>query len=253
MSSTGYPGSPKLLRGALVQFSAPMIVPIPNIIIFQYNPESLSRTLEPYQLPDSKAAGPDKAVTDAPSTSQPKPPVEKFTLALQLDASDALEVPDLHPAAVVTGVADRLAALEMLLYAQDSSGLGFSISLPISLSLGGGGAGAQVGASVASQAEQVPKGKAPTILFIWGPGRIVPVRINTFSVDEQLNNPMLYPLRAKVSLGMQVLTDADFGTDPDTIEKLAIACYKFTMTQKRVLALANVANDVESILGLLPF
>jgi hypothetical protein len=81
----------------------------------------------------------------------------------------------------------------------------------------------------------------------------VPVRINTFSVDEQLNNPMLYPLRAKVSLGMQVLTDADFGTDPDTIEKLAIACYKFTMTQKRVLALANVANDVESILGLLPF
>jgi hypothetical protein len=252
VSSSGLPSVPKLLRGALVQFSAPMIVPIPNIIIFQYNPESLSRTLEPYQLPDNKAAGPDKAVTDAPGTTQPKPPVEKFTLALQLDASDALEVPDLHPVAVVSGVADRLAALEMLLYAQDSQGLGFSISLPIGLSLGGV-TGAQVGASVASQAEQVPKGKAPTILFVWGPGRIVPVKITTFAVDEQLSNPMLYPLRAKVSLGMQVLTDADFGTNPDTIEKLAIACYKFTMTQKRVLALANVANDVESILGLLPF
>ena len=252
MSSTGYPRSPKLLRGAIVQFSAPMIVPIPNVIIFQYNPESLSRTLEPYQLPDSKATGPDKAVTDAPSTSQPKPPVEKFTLALQLDASDALETPDTHPVAVVSGVADRLAALEMLLYADDSSGLGFSISLPIGASLGGG-AGAAVGGSVSAQAEKVPKGKAPTILFIWGPGRIVPVRINTFTVDEQLNNPMLYPLRAKVSLGMQVLTDADFGSSPDTIEKLAIACYKFTMTQKRVLALANTANDVESILGLLPF
>jgi hypothetical protein len=250
--SGGLPSTPKLLRGALVQFSAPMIVPIPNIIIFQYNPETLSRTLEPYQLPDSKAAGPDKAVTDAPATTQPKPPVEKFTLSLQLDASDALEVPELHPVAVVSGVADRLAALEMLLYAQDSSGLGFSIYLPLGLTLGGG-TGAQVGASVASQAEKVPKGKAPTILFVWGPGRIVPVRINTFSVDEQLSNPLLYPLRAKVSLGMQVLTDADFGTDPDTIEKVAIACYKFTMTQKRVLALANVANDVESILGLLPF
>ena len=92
----------------------------------------------------------------------------------------------------------------------------------------------------------MPKSKAPTILFIWGPGRIVPVRINTFAVEEQLNNPMLYPLRAKVSLGMQVLTDADFGSDPDTIEKLAIAAYKFTMTQKRVLALANTANGVES-------
>jgi hypothetical protein len=234
-----------------VQFSAPMIVPIPNVIIFQYNPESLSRTLEPYQLPDSKAAGPDKAVSDAPGTTQPKPPVEKFTLALQLDASDALEVPEYHPAAVLTGVADRLAALEMLLYAEDSSGLGFSLSLSVGASLGGG-AGASVGASVAAQAEQVPKSKAPTILFIWGPGRIVPVRINTFAVEEQLNNPMLYPLRAKVSLGMQVLTDADFGSDPDTIEKLAIAAYKFTMTQKRVLALANVANGVESILGLLP-
>lgn len=252
MTSSGFPGSPKLLQGALVQFSAPMIIPIPNIIIFQYNPESLSRTLEPYQLPDSKATGPDKAVTDAPSTTQPKPPVEKFTLALQLDASDALEVPELHPVAVISGVADRLAALEMLLYAADSKGLGFSLSISIGASLGGG-AGAQVGGSVAGQAEPVPKGKAPTILFVWGPGRIVPVRINSFSVDEQLNNPMLYPLRAKVSLGMQVLTDADFGDAPDTIEKLAIACYKFTMTQKRVLALANVANSVESILGLLPF
>jgi hypothetical protein len=249
-SSGGLPSTPLLLRGALIQFSAPMIVPIPNVIIFQYNPESLSRTLEPYQLPDSKAAGPDKAVTDAPSTTQPKPPVEKFTLALQLDASDALEVPEYHPAAVLTGVADRLAALEMLLYAEDSTGLGFSLSVSVGASLGS--AGAAAGASVAGQAEQVPKSKAPTILFVWGPGRIVPVRINTFAVEEQLNNPMLYPLRAKVSLGMQVLTDADFGSDPDTIEKLAIAAYKFTMTQKRALALANVANGVESILGLLP-
>ncbi|WP_428667469.1 hypothetical protein [Reyranella sp.] len=251
MSSSGLPSSPRLLRGALVQFSAPMIVPIPNVIVFQYNPESLSHTLEPYQLPDSKAAGPGKAVSDAPGTTQPKPPVENFTLALQLDASDALEVPKFHPAAVLTGVADRLAALEMLLYAEDSSGRGFSLSPSVGASLGGG-AGASVGASVAAQAEPVPKSKSPTILFVWGPGRIVPVRINTFAVEEQLNNPMLYPLRAKVSLGMQVLTEADFGRDPDTIEKLAIAAHKFTMTQKRVLALANNANGVESILGLLP-
>lgn len=245
--SSGLPSTPKLLRGALVQFSAPMIVPIPNIIIFQYNPESLTRTIEPYQLPDSKAAGADKAVTTAPGTTQPKEPLEKLTLALQLDASDALEVPDLHPVAVVSGVADRLAALEMLLYAQDFSGMGVSLSLPLGNSLGSAGP-----PGAAAQAQPVPKGKSPTILFIWGPGRIVPVRINSFNVDEQTCNPMLYPLRAKVSLGMQILSDADFGTNPDTIEKLAGACYKFTMTQKRVLALANVANDVESILGLLP-
>jgi hypothetical protein len=252
VSSSGLPSSPKLLRGALVQFSAPMLVPIPNIIIFQYNPESLSRTIEPYQLPESKAAGADKAVPDAAGTTQPKPPTEKFTLALQLDASDALEVPDLHPVAVVSGVADRLAALEMLLYADDPLSLGtLSLAIPATLS---GAMSAATGGSVAAQAEKVPKGKTPTVLFIWGPGRIVPVRLTTFTVDEQLNNPLLYPLRAKVSLGLQVLTRADFSKDdPDTAEKLAIACYKFTMAQKRVLALANVANDVESIRGLLPF
>src|ERR1043165_1601826 len=109
--ATGYSRSPKLIKGALIQFSAPMIIPIPNVIMFQYNPESMSRTLEPYQLPDSKAAGADKAVPDAAGTTPPKPPAEKFTLALQLGASDALEVPEAHPAAVLTGVADRLAAL----------------------------------------------------------------------------------------------------------------------------------------------
>ena len=248
--STGYSRSPKLLKGAIIQFSAPMIVPIPNVIIFQYNPESLSRTLEPYQLPDSKAAGPDKAVPDAAGTSQPKPPVEKFTLALQLDASDALEEPGIRirrrssPASPTASRRSRCCFMPA-----DSKGLGLSLSISIGGSLGGGSAGVASQAAPVPQAEQVP----PTVLFIWGPGRIVPVRINTFAVEEQLNNPMLYPLRAKVSLGMQVLTDADFGSDPDTIEKLAIACYKFTMTQNRVLALANVANGVESILGMLPF
>jgi hypothetical protein len=161
-------------------------------------------------------------------------------------------VPESHPVALLSGVADRLAALEMLLYAADSAGLGFSLSISVGASLGGD-AGGLTGGSVAGKSEPVPKGKAPTVLFVWGPGRIVPVRITSFGVEEQLNNPMLYPLRAKVSLGLQVLTDCDFGESPDTIEKLAIACYKFTMTQKRVLALANVANSVESILGMLPF
>jgi hypothetical protein len=229
-----------------------MIVPIPNVIIFQYNPESMSRTLEPYQLPDSKAAGADKAVSDTAGTTQPKPPVEKFTLSLLLDASDALEVPEAHPAAVVTGVADRLAALEMLLYAVDSKGLGLSLSISVGASLGGG-SGATAAGSVAGKSEPVPKGKVPIVLFVWGPGRIVPVRITSFSVEEQLNNPMLYPLRAKVALGLTVLTSADLVEPRDTIEDIAAACYDFTMTQKRVLALANVANSVESILGMLPF
>jgi hypothetical protein len=60
-------------------------------------------------------------------------------------------------------------------------------------------------------------------------------------------------LRAKVSLGLQVRIPESFGKDPDTVEKVLIGCYKFTFTQKKVLALANLANSVESILGMLPF
>jgi len=52
----GYSRSPKLLKGALVQFSAPFLVPVPNVIIFQYNPETLSRTLTPWTAAESDAS-----------------------------------------------------------------------------------------------------------------------------------------------------------------------------------------------------
>jgi hypothetical protein len=253
---SGYSRSPKLLKGALVQFSAPMIIPIPNIILFQYNPESLSRTLSAYAPADSAAAGPDQAVKDTNARSQPFDPKETFNLTLQLDASDALEAPETHPVAVLTGVADRLAALEMLLYpSADSGGFQLSISVSASIGGGGGGAGAAASADLSAAATPVPAKKAPTTLFVWGPGRIVPVRVTTFSVEEQLNNPMLYPLRAKVTLGLKVLTINDFPAEDkrDVTEKIAVACYQFTMKQKQVLALANLANGVESILGMLPF
>src|SRR5258708_7175551 len=155
--ATGYSRSPKLLKGAIIQFSAPMIIPIPNVILFQYNPESLSRTLHPYAPPDSKAAGSDKAVQPNQEQSQPFDPTETFTLTLQLDASDALEVPELHPIALVSGVADRLAALEMLLYPTDDSAFGFNISVSVGSSLGGGGG------ATAQRAPKTPPQKTPPL------------------------------------------------------------------------------------------
>ena len=243
----GYSRRPKLLKGALVQFSAPMLVPIPNVIIFQYNPESLSRTLQPFHLPDDKAAG-GKPVPDTSNQTQPFDPTETFNVSLLLDASDALESPEFHPVAFVSGVADRLAAIEMLLYPSDDSP---SLSIPVGDSLGGATAAAE--AAIGDQSEPVPKQKAPIVLFVWGPGRIVPVRLASYAVEEQANNTLLYPIRAKVTLGLQILTADSFPEPRSVTEKIAVACYKFTMGQKKVLALANVANSVESVLGLLPF
>jgi hypothetical protein len=50
-------------------------------------------------------------------------------------------------------------------------------------------------------------------VFIFGPRRIVPVRITEFSITEEAFDPSLNPIRAKVSLGMTVLTVDDLGFD----------------------------------------
>jgi hypothetical protein len=92
------PKRPQILKGALVQFGRGLTQQ-GRTIAFQYNPESLRRTLEP--------AGPGKAPTE----------IIRFTLTL--DATTALERPDQEPAALAWGLLPALAALELLLYPGD--------------------------------------------------------------------------------------------------------------------------------------
>ena len=238
--ANGYSRSPKLLKGALIQFSAPLLIPIPNIIIFQYNPESMSRSFTPWAPPAKDDQGKVDPKIEA-SLAQPYDPQEAFSLTLELDAADALEEPDSHPIAVVAGVADRIAAMEMLLYPPGDSTLGNLLSGALGLA----GSSPTV---VAAERKSVP-----VVLFFWGPGRIVPVRITSFAVEEQAFSPILYPIRAKVSIGLKILDAATFEDDDSAVAKIAKACYTFTRAQKEALALANLANSVESIMGMLPF
>lgn len=257
---TGYSRSPKLLKGALIEFSERFIGPIPNVIVFQYNPESMTRTLEVWNQNGGGGSGAESSASnDTSHTAQPFDPPESFTLALELDAADALEKPDSHPVAFISGVADRIAAMEMLLYPQGDSLLGGLLgSISGSLSVGAGvGGGSGIGGALSSAGggiQPVPRGTVPVVLFVWGPGRIVPVRLTSFSVEEQAYSPLLYPIRAKVSLGLKILTPKDFPTCHRKLsEDIAIMAFKFTRKQKEVLAAANMANSVESILGMLPF
>lgn len=232
----GYSRSPKLLKGALIELSEPFLGPVPNIIVFQYNPETMTRELTPWSASEWSGGRWDQ---EDPS-AQPFDPGESFTLTLELDATDDLEEPDNHPVAVVSGVAARIAALEMLLYPVQNEG-----SLL-------GEAFATLGGTV----DVVPRGSVPVVLFVWGPGRILPVRLTRFSVEEQAFSPTLHPIQAKVTVSMQVLTEDHFkksGKTLSTSEELAIAAYKYTRGQKESLARANVANNVEAILGMLPF
>jgi hypothetical protein len=248
----GYTRSPKLLKGALVEFSERFLGPVPNVIIFQYNPEAMTRTLEVWTPGGgSMASGNDTTGThNVSQTAQPFDPPETFTLTLELDAADDLESPELHPVTFVSGVANRLAALEMLLYPQQSSLLGGLLgSTAGALSGATGSLGTSLGG-----AKSVPRGTVPVLLLVWGPGRIVPVRLTSFSVEEQAYSPQLYPIRAKVSVGLRILSPKDFRScELKLSEELAIAAFKFTRKQKEVLAATNIANSVDSILGMLPF
>jgi hypothetical protein len=268
MAETGYSQTPKLLKGALIYFGAPMLIPIPNIIIFQYNPESMTRTLAPFQPlkavkekydEEGKLTNKEELKAYAEqraNLSQPYDPQETFSLVLELDATDALEHPDTHPVASLTGIADRLAAIEMLMYPPGESVLGGllgSVSGSVSVSAGG----VSLGGSAGGVATEVKRKEAPIVLFFWGPGRIVPVRIMSLSIEEQQFSPTLYPLRAKATIGVKVLDLDDLVTiegDPATGLAVDIAkgCYTFTRAQKEALALANLANSVESIIGMLP-
>ena len=247
MAQSGYSRSPKLLKGALIQFSAPLFIPIPNIIIFQYNPETMSRSFTPW-APHAKdgQAAPDNKIEAV--GAQPYDPLETFNLTLELDAADALEEPSSHPVAVISGVADRIAAMEMLLYPPGEGALGGLLGGSLSISAGGISFGASAQAVPVAERKTVP-----IVLFFWGPGRIVPVRITSFTVDEQAFSPILYPIRAKVTIGLKVIDADAIQDDGSAVVKIAKACYTFTRAQKEALALANIANSVESIMGMLPF
>lgn len=217
MSKTGYSRSPKLLKGAVIQFSAPMLIPIPNIIIFQYNPETMSRSFTPWApLQRSVETSSDGSqlqrrsldLQQIQALAQPFDPQETISLALELDATDALETPEVHPVAFLTGVADRLAALQMLLYPSEDSGPSLSISVGVSL-----GAGGLTGA-LSSKAAIAERKEVPIILFFFGPGLIVPVRLTSFSIEEQRSSPLLYPFARRSACRCACWTRTTWSTSP---------------------------------------
>src|SRR5262245_2379465 len=206
---TGYSRSPRLLKGALIQFKAPMLIPIPNIIVFQYNPETMTRTLTSWSpLERERTYNEQGRVTETAALTaaqenqlrQPFDPAETFSLVLELDAADALEEPSSHPIATIAGVADRISAMELLCYPPGPGAIGGLLNVSVNVSVGGGGPLLSV-----ATADQVPRRDVPIVLFFWGPGRIIPVRITSFAVEEQQYSPLLYPIRAKVNIGLRVL------------------------------------------------
>jgi hypothetical protein len=237
-----------LLKGAMISFSPTNLVPIPNVIVFQYNPESMTHTwTQPQAAPPPARTG-----TTAPQTNNPMAvqgmPGETFSFTVAFDANDEIADGSAPTQAIaeVSGVYSRLAALELLMYPAGggTSGLLGAVTSAISSALSGSSPGPTTA---------VPASTLPVVLFIWGPGRIVPVRLTGLTISEKLYNSTLSPTHAEAQLTLKVLTPAELDADSsDVLSSLGSVAYNYTLSLRQALALANLANAAESIIGMIP-
>jgi hypothetical protein len=181
---TTFPGSPRMMRGGIVLLD-PVTFRVLRVIALQYNPDTLSRTLQP------QGVGPEPG--DRLEALRLKgPPHETIKIEAELDATDQLEFPLQNRTVAEFGLFPVLAALETIVY-------------PPSAQLLANDQRAQLGTIEVSPVE------GPLSLFIWSRSRIVPVQLTEFSVTEESFDTSLNPIRARVNLGMRVLTVNDLG------------------------------------------
>lgn len=211
---SSFPGSPRLVRGALISYEPAGM--IPQVVIFQYNPETLTRTLKAQRSGENSR---EIRLTG--------PPVEDITLKVEIDAADQLERPGENPSTVLLGINPQLAALEMMLYPK-------SLTVIANIAL------AQAGAIEVASDE-------PFTLFVWGPSRVLPVRITSFSITEQQYDTILNPIAAEVSLTLEVLTYEDFKTTHIGFS-LFLAHQIVKETFAAIGSISNVASVAEGVL-----
>lgn len=175
--------SPQLLKAGIVLMN-PDNGSVIRVISLQYNPDTLTRSFQ-VQL---YGEGGDRAE----ALRLKHAPVETIRLEAEIDATDQLEFPGENPGIVSNGIHAQLAVLEAMLY-PGSEALQENHR--------------QAGRGVL---EIVPM-EAPLSLFVWSKHRAVPVRVTEFSVTEEAFDPSLNPIRARVSLGLRVLSINDLG------------------------------------------
>jgi hypothetical protein len=180
---TSSPLSPRLLKGAIVSIDP--LNPLAGVVVFQYNPDTLRRNLQ------AQATGierQDKNNKKSKVVRLTGAPLETIDLEIEIDATDQLEKAE----GVTTsmGIYPQLSALEMLLYPKSA----WVVTNSVLMALG--------------KTEMIPSLPSMT-LFVWGPKRVLPVSLSNFSITEEAHDVNLNPIRAKVSLGLNVLSYND--------------------------------------------
>lgn len=204
---TTFPNSPRLIKGALV--GVDIMNPLASVVVFQYNPNTMTRRLE------ARAAGDEGDPGEAMRLSGP--PKETITLNIEIDAADQLEAND--DATAKMGIYPSLSALEMMLYPKSTAVI------------------ANTALSLVGSIEILPM-EGPFVLFTWGAKRVLPVRITSFSITEEAFDPSLNPIQAKVELTLTVLSYQDFG-----VLHPGHSIFLAHQVAKEAMATLNIANN----------
>jgi hypothetical protein len=205
------------VKGVLFEFASAFGQSVPNAVAFQFNPETLRRTWT-QPVPAGIGANPLGAQGD---------PDESYALTLILDITDVLAADEDSPAgadARAGGLRSRIAALEMLMF-------------PV----------ASAGPPAAGSRRSTPSAQVPAVLFVWGPGRILPVRITSLAITETLFDALLNPTHATVELGFSVITRKALAKVTGQFRAIAIAAYEASLRERETLALFNLSTTAGSL------
>ena len=215
------PISPRLVKGGLILID-PASSTVQRVITLQYNPDTLTRTLQTQSFSAGSEGG-----NRAEALRLKGPPIETIKLDAEIDATDQMETGDSQTAQ--TGIHAQLAALETIVY-PSADQLDANNALSRSGTL-----------------EIVPM-EASLTLFVWSKTRILPVRITDFSITEEAFDPQLNPIRAKVSLSLRVLSVDDLGFD-----SRGGSLFMIYQRQKEQLARQNRTGGLSALgIGALP-
>ena len=185
-----FPRRPRLEKGALLVYeSNEPNAPLTQKIEFLYNPEQIRRSFAP------RAPQQQRQQTGAPQDvlRVAGPPVETITLSIVLDATDQLEQPQANQMVAQNGLHPMLATLELLM-------------VPTTQRMN------TIEQQAADGAVQVSEASTPLVLLAWGRSRVVPVLLSSMTVTEELFSPRLDPIRARLELGLRVLTWVEFSS-----------------------------------------
>ncbi|MFP1624514.1 hypothetical protein ACLB9X_04735 [Streptomyces sp. 5K101] len=182
---TRYPDIPKPIRSGIVVVDPERGTP-QRIIVLQFNPDTLERSLSPQAAGGTgDAGGGGSGNGDRNEALRLKGPAqETWKFTAEIDATDQFEV------AAPDGIHPELATLEMLVH-------------PTTAQLREASRLTKKGTIEISPIEM------PLTLFTWGSKRVMPVRLTELSVNESAFDVNLNPIRASLSIGMKVLSVSD--------------------------------------------